>query len=56
LRATYLPALWTHRSEMGVSYPARSLRETAGYARNQAITRAIQLTPRALRPRSLRTM
>jgi hypothetical protein len=56
LRATYLPALWTHRSEMGVSYPHRSLRETAGYARNRAITRAIQLTPRALRPRSLRTM
>jgi hypothetical protein len=56
LRATYLPALWTHRSEMGVSYPHRSLRETAGYARNRAITRAIQLTPRRLRPRSLRTM
>jgi hypothetical protein len=55
LRATYLPALWTHRSEMGVSYPRRSLRESAGYARNRAITRAIQLTPRGLRPRSLRT-
>jgi hypothetical protein len=56
LRATYMPALWTHRSEMGVSYPRRSLRETAGYARNRAITRAIQLIPRGLRPPSLRTM
>jgi hypothetical protein len=56
LRATYLPALWTHRSEMGVSYPRRSLRETAGYATNRAITRAIQATPRRLRPPTLRTM
>jgi hypothetical protein len=56
LRATYLPALWTHRSEMGVSYPRRSLRETAGYAKNRAITRALRATPPRLRPRSLRWM
>jgi hypothetical protein len=56
LRATYLPALWTHRSEMGVSYPRYSPRETASYLTNRAITRALRATPKRLRPRSLRWM
>ena len=56
LRATHREATYEHPVEMGVSYPRRSLRETARYARNRAISRGLAATPPALRPASLKCL
>jgi hypothetical protein len=54
LRATYRDVVYDHEVEMGTSWPARSLRERAGEARNHAMIGALRALP--WRPRHLRQL
>lgn len=56
LRATHLEAIYEHPVTMGLAYPRRSLRETARYARNRLAFRVLDVSPRALRPFTLKSL